>query len=73
VGDGKLRFLISVHVNLLSGWMYTIWALLMLSGGMLILLVSWKGGRWREQGQAREVENSKNAEANTLGVRHFLK
>jgi len=56
-----------------DGWMYTIWALLMLSGGMLILLVSWKGGRWREQGQAREVENSKNAEANTLGVRHFLK
>ncbi|EDR07995.1 vacuolar DHA amino acid exporter [Laccaria bicolor S238N-H82] len=41
-----------------DGWMYTIWALLMLSGGMLILLVSWKGGRWREQAQAREVENS---------------
>ncbi|KIK00047.1 hypothetical protein K443DRAFT_132841 [Laccaria amethystina LaAM-08-1] len=46
-----------------DGWMYTIWALLMLSGGMLILLVSWKGGRWREQAQAREVENSENAQA----------
>ena len=35
----------------------------MLFGGMLILLVYWKGGRWRERAQAREVENSEKAEA----------
>lgn len=36
--------------------MYTIWAGLMLSSGLLILLVAHKGGKWREVAEIQEQE-----------------
>ena len=38
------------------GWLYTIWAGLMLLSGLLTTLVWWKGGQWREIAEAREAE-----------------
>ena len=38
------------------GWLYTIWAGLMLLSGFLITLVWWKGSQWREIAEAREAE-----------------
>jgi hypothetical protein len=37
------------------GWLYTIWAGIMLLSGSLIVLVWWKGGQWREAAQEREA------------------
>jgi hypothetical protein len=35
--------------------MYTIWAGLMLIGGLLILLVAWRGELWRKRAELREA------------------
>jgi len=37
-----------------DGWMYTIWAGLVLVSEALIVLVMWRGGQWREAAEARE-------------------
>ncbi|KAJ6598660.1 major facilitator superfamily domain-containing protein [Mycena sp. CBHHK59/15] len=37
-----------------DGWMYTIWAGLMIFVGALVYLVIRKGGKWREAGEAKE-------------------
>ncbi|KAF8999942.1 vacuolar DHA amino acid exporter [Cyathus striatus] len=42
-----------------EGWMYTIWAVLMLSSGLLIILVASKGRKWRETAEKREAEQAK--------------
>jgi len=46
-----------------TGWMYTMWAALMLISGILTLLVMRKGVEWREAGEAREAQESEKAEA----------
>jgi hypothetical protein len=38
------------------GWLYTIWAGLILVSGLLTVLVWWKGGQWREESEAREAK-----------------
>ncbi|KAF5374145.1 hypothetical protein D9615_008828 [Tricholomella constricta] len=38
-----------------DGWMYTIWAVIMLTSGLLILLVSWRGEHWRRKAEEREA------------------
>ncbi|KAF8817571.1 MFS general substrate transporter [Phlegmacium glaucopus] len=42
-----------------DGWLYTIWAGLMLLSGSVTVLVWWKGGQWREAAEAREAEYAK--------------
>ncbi|KAL4266521.1 MFS transporter superfamily protein [Pleurotus pulmonarius] len=37
-----------------DGWMYTIWGIIMVATELLILLVIWKGGKWRERAEERE-------------------
>ncbi len=37
--------------------MYTIWGIIMVATELLILLVVWKGGKWREQAEEREAES----------------
>lgn len=37
-----------------DGWMYTIWAGLVTLSSLMIVLVMWKGGRWREEGEEQE-------------------
>jgi len=44
------------------GWMYTIWAVLMVIGELLILLVMLKGRKWREAAEAKEVMKAENAD-----------
>ena len=44
---------------ILVGWLYTIWACLMLLSGSFIVFVWWKGGQWREAAEAREAEHDK--------------
>jgi hypothetical protein len=34
--------------------MYTIWAFLLIISQLLILLVMWKGGKWRRESEERE-------------------
>ena len=41
---------------IIVGWLYTIWAGLMLLSGSFTMLVWWKGGQWREAAEAREAE-----------------
>jgi len=41
-----------------DGWMYTIWAGLMLTSGLLILLVSWRGQYWRRNAEEKEALNA---------------
>ena len=38
------------------GWLYTIWAGLILVSELLTVLVWWKGGQWREESEAREAK-----------------
>ena len=38
------------------GWLYTIWAGLILLSELLTVLVWWKGGQWREESEAREAK-----------------
>ncbi|KAF6759117.1 vacuolar DHA amino acid exporter [Ephemerocybe angulata] len=45
-----------------DGWMYTIWAGIMALSGLLIFVVSWKGGKWREQAEALEAKPSEDSE-----------
>lgn len=40
-----------------SGWMYTIWGIIMVVTELLILLVIWKGGKWRERAEEREARS----------------
>ncbi|KAK2465780.1 hypothetical protein APHAL10511_002324 [Amanita phalloides] len=40
-----------------DGWMMTLWAFLMLTSGLLILLTYWKGKSWRESAELREARN----------------
>ncbi|KAF8817171.1 MFS general substrate transporter [Phlegmacium glaucopus] len=42
-----------------DGWLYTIWAGLMLLSGSVTVLVWLKGGQWREAAEAREAEYAK--------------
>jgi len=42
-----------------DGWLYTIWAGLMLLSGSIAILVWWKGAQWREAGEVREAEFAK--------------
>ena len=44
---------------LFVGWLYTIWAGLMLLSGSFTMIVWWKGGQWREAAEAREAEHAK--------------
>jgi hypothetical protein len=37
------------------GWLYTIWAGVLLLNGSLIVLVWWKGAQWREAAQEKEA------------------
>jgi len=39
-----------------DGGLYTIWAGVMIIAELFILLVLYKGGKWRESGQAKERE-----------------
>ena len=62
VGDGREKHLyafdtcISLTTPLSQpGWTYTIWGGLMLMTACLVLLVSWRGTRWRMQAEAREA------------------
>ena len=41
------------------GWLYTIWAGLVLLSGSLVMFVWWKGGQWREAAETREAEHAK--------------
>lgn len=43
---------------LFVGWLYTIWAGLMLLSGLFTMYVWWKGGQWRETAEAREAEHA---------------
>lgn len=38
-----------------DGGLYTMWAGLILISELLILLVLYKGGKWRKEGEAREA------------------
>ncbi|KAJ3548715.1 hypothetical protein NMY22_g1153 [Coprinellus aureogranulatus] len=38
-----------------DGWMYTVWGVIMALAGCLILLVCYKGEKWREDGETSEV------------------
>ncbi|KAF8802129.1 MFS general substrate transporter [Phlegmacium glaucopus] len=51
-----------------DGWLYTIWSSVMLMSGLLTLLVWWKGGRWREEAEAREAEHEKRLELRSSTV-----
>ena len=42
--------------KLFVGWLYTIWAGLVLLSGSFTMIVWWKGGQWREAAEAKETE-----------------
>ena len=46
------------NILLFVGWLYTIWAGLMLLSGLFTMYVWWKGGQWREAAEAREAEHA---------------
>ena len=48
------------------GWLYTIWAAVMLLSGSLTMYVWWKGGQWREAAEAREAGHASNSSSNTV-------
>ncbi|KAF5315382.1 hypothetical protein D9619_007469 [Psilocybe cf. subviscida] len=43
-----------------DGWMYTVWAGIVLLGGVCILIVSWKGEDWRLAAEMREAAYDKS-------------
>ena len=57
--DWKGRFIPDFYFYFYLGWLYTIWAGLMLLSGLFIMLVLWKGVQWREAAEAREAEHAK--------------
>ncbi|KAF9502098.1 vacuolar DHA amino acid exporter [Pleurotus eryngii] len=40
-----------------DGWMYTIWGIIVVATELLVLLVIWKGGKWRERAEEREARS----------------
>ena len=46
------------NIYLYLGWLYTIWAGLVLLSGLFTIFVWWKGGQWREEAEAREAEHA---------------
>jgi hypothetical protein len=38
-----------------AGWLYTIWAALMLFSGLVTILVAWKGEAWRRKAEVQEA------------------
>ncbi|KAF8989035.1 vacuolar DHA amino acid exporter [Cyathus striatus] len=49
-----------------EGWMYTIWAVLMLSSGLLIILVSSNGRKWREAAEKRGQNEQRNSQCSNV-------
>ncbi|KAF9468747.1 major facilitator superfamily domain-containing protein [Collybia nuda] len=46
-----------------DGWMYTIWAGLMLISGLLVFLVAWRGELWRKRAELREALHDQKTDA----------
>ncbi|KAF9446366.1 MFS general substrate transporter [Macrolepiota fuliginosa MF-IS2] len=45
-----------------DGWLYTIWGVMMMVSGALILLVAWKGEEWRARAEEREAQEATSSE-----------
>jgi hypothetical protein len=45
-----------------DGGLYSLWAGGMLVSELLVLLVWWRGGQWREAAEKREAEKAERAE-----------
>lgn len=57
----------SVQTGIGDGGMYSLWAGLLVVSELLIVLVWWKGGSWREKATQREeveAERSRRSAAN---------
>lgn len=65
--EPKAKFILTKFVSL-SAWMYTVWAGVVLLGGICILTVSWKGEDWRMAAEMREAAYDKGLDDATLAT-----
>ncbi|KAK2465777.1 hypothetical protein APHAL10511_002321 [Amanita phalloides] len=52
-----IEVVVPLQDGLGDGWMMTLWAFLMLTSGLVILLTYWKGKSWRESAELSEAKN----------------